>query len=64
MQAERMARSRLSASWRPNGAVPLAQLVCARLTAMASPGQGSIGSTGASVPKGMTAPAALRDRQA
>ena len=52
----RSARSSVSASSGANGGVPAGQRASSRRTASASPGHGSNGSTGASVPNAMTAP--------
>ena len=47
----------------PNGAAPGPHDGSRRVTAIARPGHGSIGSTGASVPNAMTAPVSAIERQ-
>jgi len=56
------ASSSVSASCGPKGATSEPQDGSWRVTAIAIPGQGSIGSTGASVPNGTTAPASRNVR--
>ena len=63
-QAARSASSIVNASPSPNAGVPAGHSGEVRFIARAIPGQGSIGSTGASVPKASVAPARSSDCQA
>ena len=46
----------------PNGGMPSGHVPSIRVTAIDSPGHGSIGSTGASVPNATTAPLSMSER--